>query len=36
MKFYNIQVEHMSFWGDTDRAAYLTNIKQVLAEYLPQ
>jgi len=36
MKFYNTQVEHMSFWGDTDRTAYLANIKQVLADYLPQ
>jgi len=35
MKFYTKEVDHMSFWGDTDREAYLTNIKEVLADYLP-
>jgi hypothetical protein len=36
MKFYTKEVEHMSFWGDVDREAYLTDIKEVLAIYLPK
>jgi hypothetical protein len=35
MKFYTEKVEQMSFWGDRDREAYLSVIRKVLLEYLP-
>lgn len=34
MKFYTKNVEHMSFWGEVDREAYLTDIKDVFDIYL--
>jgi hypothetical protein len=33
MKFYNSDVEQMTFWGEADRVAYVNHIKQTLSPY---
>lgn len=35
MKYYSPKIEQMTFWGETDRAAYFENIKEILKPYLP-
>jgi hypothetical protein len=36
LKFYNDNVEQMSFWGPDDRQAYLENLKTILSEYIEE
>lgn len=35
LKYYTPSVEHMDFWSNADRAAYLEAIERELKEYLP-
>lgn len=35
LKYYSNQAGHLSYWTDTDRAAYLAAIRATLAAYLP-
>ena len=34
MKYYNSQVEQMTFWGEKDRTNYFEDIKRVIGQYL--
>jgi uncharacterized protein with ParB-like and HNH nuclease domain len=34
LKYYTANVEQMTFWGKTDRQAYLANIKDILSSFL--
>jgi uncharacterized protein with ParB-like and HNH nuclease domain len=36
LKYYSESVDQMSFWGRSDRNAYLNSIVNILDEYLPQ
>jgi uncharacterized protein with ParB-like and HNH nuclease domain len=35
MKYYSDKIAQMTFWGESDRNAYIANIKEVLQDYLP-
>ena len=35
LKYYTRQPDHLSYWTATDRAAYVAEIRRVLANYLP-
>lgn len=36
MKYYSPKIEQMTFWGETDRNEYFSDIKTVLENYLPK
>jgi uncharacterized protein with ParB-like and HNH nuclease domain len=36
MKYYSPKIEQMTFWGETDRTEYFSDIKTILKNYLPK